>query len=357
MARLINNDTDLRCFVPQQVCAVKGEQTLYDKIAHWLDTAEQWLFDTFCPEAVIDATLAANPHAPLLTSLAAVAAHRALADAIPSLDLVQTVNGFAVVSNQNLAPASRDRVDRLIAAHRSQCDTAINALMPMLAATPEWRDTPPCDFFRATLFLPKHIISLSPARAPHSTLWDKYLELRPKIINAEATLASRYISHELMQRLRDETLGISTLSQLSTLDWPKPSADTPPTSFATDRRAMKTSAILSSISANAPTPSPNGTAPTPPGCSRPLCSATPKKQKAIGSDHTAAGDAASLADTACPMLCNAALRHGALIFLCKVSKPRFMQGQVCAPRSPDFIMKYGNHPCTANRLTLVPVCT
>ena len=218
MARLINNDTDLRRFVPQQVCAVKGEQTLYDKIAHWLDTAEQWLFDTFCPEAVIDATLAANPYAPLLTALAAVAVHRALADAIPSLDLVQTVNGFAVVSNQNLAPASRDRVDRLIAAHRSQCDTAINALMPLLAATPEWRDTPPCDFFRATLFLPKHIISLSPARAPHYTLWDKYLELRPKIINAEATLAARYISHELMQRLRDETLGLSTLSQLSTIN-------------------------------------------------------------------------------------------------------------------------------------------
>ena len=218
MARLINNDTDLRRFVPQQVCAVKGEQTLYDKISHWLDSAEQWLFDTFCPEAVIDATLAANPHAPLLTALAAVAAHRALADAIPSLDLVQTVNGFAVVSNQNLAPASRDRVDRLIAAHRSQCDTAINALMPLLAAIPEWRDTPPCDFFRATLFLPKHIISLSPARAPHYTLWDKYLELRPKIINAEATLAARYISHELMQRLRDETLGISTLSKPSTLN-------------------------------------------------------------------------------------------------------------------------------------------
>nr|DAI99910.1 MAG TPA: hypothetical protein [Caudoviricetes sp.] len=34
-----------------------------------------------------------------------------------------------------------------------------------------------------------------------------------------------------------------------------------------------------------------------------------------------------------------------------------MQGQVCAPRSPDFILKYGNHPCTANRLTLAPECT
>lgn len=214
MARLINNDTDLRRFVPQQVCAVKGEQTLYDKIAHWLDTAEQWLFDTFCPEAVIDATLAANPYAPLLTALAAVAVHRALADAIPSLDLVQTVNGFAVVSNQNLAPASRDRVDRLIAAHRSQCDTAINTLMPLLAAIPEWRDTPPCDFFRATLFLPKHINSLSPIRNPQSSLWERYEELHPVIAAAEDRLAAEYISPELMQRLRDEALGLTPLSTL-----------------------------------------------------------------------------------------------------------------------------------------------
>nr|DAN52476.1 MAG TPA: hypothetical protein [Caudoviricetes sp.] len=31
-----------------------------------------------------------------------------------------------------------------------------------------------------------------------------------------------------------------------------------------------------------------------------------------------------------------ALWHGAPIFLCKVSKPRLMQGHKCAPRSPIF---------------------
>lgn len=218
MPKLINNDTDLRRYIPNQVCAVKGETSLFDKIACWLDTAGQWLSDNITSAPTLNRIAEYSEEHPLLRACRAAVAHHALADAIPSLDLVQTVNGFAVVSNQNLAPASRDRVDRLIAAHRSQCDTAINTLMPLLAAIPEWRDTPPCDFFRATLFLPKHIISLSPARAPHSTLWDKYLELRPKIINAEATLAARFISHELMQRLRDETLGISTLSQLSTIN-------------------------------------------------------------------------------------------------------------------------------------------
>ena len=209
MNRLINNDTDLRRYIPNQVVAVKGEASLFDKIAYWLDTAEQWIFVTFCPESVIDAILADKSYSALHASLAAIAAHRALADAIPSLDLVQTVNGFAVVSNQNLAPASRDRVDRLIAAHRSQCDTAISALIPLLATVPQWRDTLQCGFFRSTLFpTPAHIRPI----ASGATTWERYEELHPAIVAAEDRLAAEYISHNLMQRLRDETLGLSPLS-------------------------------------------------------------------------------------------------------------------------------------------------
>ena len=211
MNKLIQNDETLRRFVPQQVVHVKGEASLFDKIAYWLDTAEQWIFATFCPETVIDAILADKSLSALHTTLSAVAAHRALADAIPSLDLVQTVNGFAVVSNQNLAPASRDRVDRLIAAHRSQRDTAISALIPLLAAVPQWRDTPQCGYFRSTLFpTPAHIRPLASGAAT----WERYEELHPAIAAAEDRLAAEYISPELMQRLRDEALGLSPISTL-----------------------------------------------------------------------------------------------------------------------------------------------
>mgnify|MGYP001027888269 CR=1 FL=1 len=212
MNKLITNDTDLRRYIPNQVVAVKGEASLFYKIAYWLDTAEQWIFVTFCPESVVDAILADKSLSALHTSLSAVAAHRALADAIPSLDLVQTVNGFAVVSNQNLAPASRDRVDRLIAAHRSQRDTAISALIPLLAEAHAWRDTPQCDYLRATLFpTPAHIRPLASGAAT----WERYEELHPAIAAAEDRLAAEYISPELMQRLRDETLGLSKPSTIN----------------------------------------------------------------------------------------------------------------------------------------------
>ena len=168
----------------------KGEASLFDKITHWLYTAEQWIFATFCPSSVIDAILADKSLSAFHATLAAVAAHRALADAIPSLDLVQTVNGFAVISNQNLAPASRDRVDRLIAAHRSQCDTAISALIPQLAAVAEWRDTPPCDYFRSTLF------PTPPISAPCLRRGDvgAIRGTASAIVAAEDRLAAEYIS-------------------------------------------------------------------------------------------------------------------------------------------------------------------
>lgn len=211
MARLIPNDETLRLFVPQQVVHVKGETALFDKIASWLDTAGQWLSDNITSAPTLNRIAEYSDGHPLLRACRAAVAHRALADAIPSLDLVQTVNGFAVVSNQNLAPASRDRVDRLIAAHRSQCDSAISAIIPLLADAHAWRGSPQCESFRTTLFpTPAHIRPLASGAAS----WDKYRELHPAIANAEAALAARYISHGLMQRLRDAALGLNPISTL-----------------------------------------------------------------------------------------------------------------------------------------------
>ncbi len=57
--------------------------------------------------------------------LLAVSAYR---NAIPFVDLKQTENGFAVVSNNNLAPASKERVERLI----SWCELHVDGLTDLL---------------------------------------------------------------------------------------------------------------------------------------------------------------------------------------------------------------------------------
>jgi len=51
-----------------------------------------------------------------------IAAYDAFHRAIPHLDVILTPNGFGIVSNSNIAPASKERVERLMASlleHRS----------------------------------------------------------------------------------------------------------------------------------------------------------------------------------------------------------------------------------------------
>ena len=60
--------------------------------------------------------------------LAMIAFHAA----IPFVDLVQTANGFAVVSNSNLAPASKERVERLITWCEMQIDNLSDLLVKLV---------------------------------------------------------------------------------------------------------------------------------------------------------------------------------------------------------------------------------
>lgn len=71
-----------------------------------------------------------NPNAGLLAKVKPALACLAVLESIPFVDLVATNNGFAIVSNQNLAPASRERVQAL----RDGCLVAANAYFDRLLA-------------------------------------------------------------------------------------------------------------------------------------------------------------------------------------------------------------------------------
>ena len=72
-------------------------------------------------------------------------------EAIPILDLILTDSGFAVVSNQNLAPASRERVAALRESLRQQASDARDLLLLSLCNDATWRETEQCRQLRDTL--------------------------------------------------------------------------------------------------------------------------------------------------------------------------------------------------------------
>lgn len=72
-------------------------------------------------------------------------------EALPSLDLILTDSGFAVVSNQNLAPASRERVAALRDSLRQQASDARDLFLFYLCKDEKWRETDKCRTLRDTL--------------------------------------------------------------------------------------------------------------------------------------------------------------------------------------------------------------
>ncbi len=65
----------------------------------------------------------------------------AMWNAIPQLDLTLSGTGFGVVSNQNLAPASRERVAALREAMRKGWEDALDGLLELLRGDARWCDT------------------------------------------------------------------------------------------------------------------------------------------------------------------------------------------------------------------------
>ena len=114
MAMLINDNDTLRKYVPNTLKTVAGELSLFDKIQYHLLQAEQWLTDTFVSSDTMSRIRTYSDNTPLLHYCRIITAAEAMRHAVPQLDLILTPNGFGIVSNQNVIPASKERIERLL---------------------------------------------------------------------------------------------------------------------------------------------------------------------------------------------------------------------------------------------------
>ena len=204
MAKLITTDAQLRAHIPNIIASVKGETPLIERLALFLDLAEDWVKTTFTGESAFDIICAYTDPNPIKILTERLIVAEALRRAIPSLDIVLTPNGFAVVNTSNLAPASKPRVDRLIGSMLAHRDDCIAALLPELPGAGKWLASDRAQFFGAILFPDFSIIDA--VGGANGSKWEKYLELRSQVIELEASLAEEWLSPELMSALRSENL-------------------------------------------------------------------------------------------------------------------------------------------------------
>ena len=205
MSKLIPNNEILVRFVPNVLKSVQGELALFEKIQSHLEVAEDWLCANFFSAPVLDKIAVSGYDATnkLLHHARIAEVAEAMLHAIPQLDLVLTPNGFGIVSNSNVAPASKERVERLLASLEKMRDDTLQVLLPMLTAEATWADTAPCQYFQSVLYpwldLPRKLGSTD-------HVWQRFQELHSQMVEIEQRLAADFFSHSLMDALRQAHL-------------------------------------------------------------------------------------------------------------------------------------------------------
>lgn len=203
MNNIIANDQELRRYIPNVINSVKGEPSLYEKLEAYLNDAQSWAINNIIGLTTFDVILERQDNNGVKNIAKKVIAVKAFIDAIPALDLILTPNGFGVVSNQNVAPASKERVKSLTEAMQKALDDALFCLIDELRNYPSWLSGERAQFFAASLFHNLEVCSLADVQGPK---WETFCKLRLQAIDIENSLAEDYISPELMDALRWDSM-------------------------------------------------------------------------------------------------------------------------------------------------------
>ena len=252
--KLITSEEILRRYIPNVLQTVKGEVPLFDKLTSFLDIAEEWVALTFTSQATFS-TIAGYADANIIKTYAAkVVVCEAFKNAVPSLDLILTPNGFGIVSNSNVAPASKERVYRLVDSLEAKRDNAIRLLLSSLPGEPSWMASTQCEYFSATMFPNLNICDY--LGVAHQQ-WKKYQEVRATLLEIEQHIATQFLGQEQLDVFRKEAMSPSSTSSLmktvirslqaaevqmlkATLSPTAPSACIPPTALVSIVNCIRT---------------------------------------------------------------------------------------------------------------------
>lgn len=192
MLQLNLNNERLRELIPNVIHEVKGERPLYDKLVPWLDSATAWLDDNFIgKEFYLSPTLL-----PLAEKIVVA---KAFAEAIPSLDVALTPAGFSVINTDGRAPASKERIERLVQGLNSSADANSVVFLKKLMESYEWRDSHKGLYWTSTCL--DGLDDVAQFRRDKDLL-TTYRSIREHAVNFERLAAEEYLGSSMIWCLR-----------------------------------------------------------------------------------------------------------------------------------------------------------
>lgn len=182
----------VQSILPNNLITVEGEDSLSTRIAPYVRDAEVWLSQELLGD--MDPLLL-SPQAADLSVRCIVM--KAVISAIPALDLVVTPTGFGVVSADGLVPASKERIERLVAGLSSSLDGNLVSLFDILAADPLWREKDLASDLCSTFFRLRDALRHS----PDTDIFSRFRELRSAGSELLAAVESRYLGLRLVRAM------------------------------------------------------------------------------------------------------------------------------------------------------------
>ncbi len=182
----------VKSVLPNTLITVDEETPLAARIEPYVKDSIRWI------ESLVVGDVQLPPELEEMAVRAVIL--RAVIHAIPALDLVVTPSGFGVVSSQNLAPASKERIERLIASLSSSLNDLILQLQENCVGCPEWRDSARGRWYCSTFY--PYLRNAVPLAKEGQDVFDVYRQARELAVEFESALEEEYLGKELMDYLR-----------------------------------------------------------------------------------------------------------------------------------------------------------
>ena len=178
--------------LPNTLITVDEEIPLTTRLEPYVRDSVRWL------ESLIIGDVQLPPE--LEEMAVRIVMQRAVIHAIPALDLVVTPTGFGVVSADGLVPASKERIERLIASISEYLNYNVLNLQADCVGIQEWVESKRGKWYCSTFF--PFLDDVVPLKRDGQDVFQVYKKARDLAMEFEAVLAEKYLGSKLMDNLR-----------------------------------------------------------------------------------------------------------------------------------------------------------
>lgn len=207
---MFTSDQEIREIIPNIQKTATGETSWLSRLAPWISEALQFAVDNITGTEDVS-ELTDDPDA--VKHLREFVAFFAWAKALPMLDLVATPNGFGIVSTQNVAPASKERVAAAQSSAYSSATHAAYRLINVIRKSEIWNESPVAENFFNVFGCPRYFNSLlvslgwllkREVQSRHGIGSDIeiYFKFLPEIQTAQMEIEAKILGPLAMNRLK-----------------------------------------------------------------------------------------------------------------------------------------------------------